>query len=128
MADDVTKQISALDKKFDEQFKAVRREIGGVRQEAGSVRQEARQEFGSIRQEIGSIRQEGRGTRVLLEDVQHRVQALGEGLTGMTGRIDRMERSLTTEIRATQATYTPLTVHTALDRRVGTLEKARRKN
>lgn len=127
MADDIAKQISTLDtrmsrrfavldKKFDEQFTAVRQEIGTVRQEVGSVRQEGR-----------GTRQEGRGTRVLLEDVQHRVQALGEGFTGMTGRIDRMECSLTTEIRATQATYTPLTVHTALDRRVGTLEKARRK-
>lgn len=135
MADDVTKQISsldtrmsrrfaALDKKFDEQFKGVDGRFESIDGQFKAVRRE----FGGVRQEVGSIRQEGRETRVLLEDVQQRVQALGEGFTGMTGRVDRMEHSLTAEIRATQATYTPLTTHRTLDRRVATLEKTRRKD
>ena len=128
MANEVTKQISALGTRMDRRFQAFDKkfteQLTTVRQEVGSVRQEV----GSVRQEVGSVRQEGWDTRVLLEDVQQRVQALGEGFTGMTGRIDRMERSLTAEIRATQATYTPLATHTALDRRVVTLEKVRRKS
>jgi regulator of replication initiation timing len=87
---------------LDQALGALREEFGSLREEFGSLREES----GSLRGEFGSLRQEVRDTAaetrrhfdVVAEYLRHDIRGIGEGVIGLSERVDRLGTGLRTEM------------------------------
>lgn len=62
-------------------------------------------------------------TRMLVEENNSLIKAMGEGFTLLSRKMDEFGQRLDETNRKIERGYTPLTMHAALDRRVTKLEK-----
>lgn len=65
------------------------------------------------------------GVKVLVEETNARIRALGEGLNLLADKVDEQGHRLDEIDRKIELGYTPLQAHGALEKRVAKLEKAR---
>lgn len=112
-------RFSAIDQRFsaiDQRFDQTHQEIQALREETTRRFAQVDRQFEQVEGKLEKVHTDARGAYVLLENLQHKVEIVAEGVSGVSERLDTL---------ANQQASTNVRID-SLELRVLRLEKARR--